>query len=50
MDTLECMRVYACVVDAGGFSAAARRLGLSKALASSCIWLETRNATFREER
>ena len=37
MDTLECMRVYACVVDAGGFSAAARRLGLSKALASKYV-------------
>jgi DNA-binding transcriptional LysR family regulator len=31
------MRVYACVVDAGGFSAAARRLGLSKALASKYV-------------
>ena len=37
MDTLECMRVYACVVDAGGFSEAARRLGISKALASKYV-------------
>jgi DNA-binding transcriptional LysR family regulator len=37
MDPLECMRVYACVVDAGGFSEAARRLGISKALASKYV-------------
>jgi DNA-binding transcriptional LysR family regulator len=37
MDTLECMRVYARVVDAGSFSEAARRLGISKALASKYV-------------
>ena len=37
MDTLECMRVYARVVDAGSFSEAARRLGISKALASKQV-------------
>jgi DNA-binding transcriptional LysR family regulator len=37
MDTLEGMRVYACVVDAGSFSEAARRLGISKALASKYV-------------
>ena len=37
MDTLECMRVYACVVDAGSFSEAARRLGISTALASKYV-------------
>jgi DNA-binding transcriptional LysR family regulator len=31
------MRVYTCVVDAGGFSEAARRLGISKALASKYV-------------
>ena len=37
MDTLECMRVYARVVDAGSFSETARRLGISKALASKYV-------------
>lgn len=37
MDTLDCMRVYAHVVDAGSFSEAARRLGISKALASKYV-------------
>jgi DNA-binding transcriptional LysR family regulator len=37
MDTLECMRVYARVIDAGSFSEAARRLGISKALASKQV-------------
>ena len=37
MDTLECMRIYARVVDAGSFSEAARRLGISKALASKSV-------------
>lgn len=37
MDTLDCMRVYARVVDAGSFSEAARRLGISKALASKYV-------------
>ncbi|HEX6111209.1 MAG TPA: LysR family transcriptional regulator [Geminicoccaceae bacterium] len=37
MDTLESMRVFAGVVDAGSFSEAARRLGISKALASKYV-------------
>jgi DNA-binding transcriptional LysR family regulator len=37
MDTLEGMRVFARVVDAGSFSEAARRLGISKALASKYV-------------
>src|SRR5918996_714196 len=37
MDTLEGMRVFAGVVDAGSFSEAARRLGISKALASKYV-------------
>ena len=37
MDTREGMRVYARVVDAGSFSEAARRLGISKALASKYV-------------
>ncbi len=37
MDTIDGMRVFAGVVEAGGFSAAARRLGISKALASKYV-------------
>ena len=37
MDTLDGMRAFATVVDAGSFSAAAQRLGLSKALVSKYV-------------
>ena len=37
MDTLEGMRVFTRVDDAGSFSEAARRLGISKALASKDV-------------
>jgi len=37
VDTLEGMRVFAQVVESGSFSAAAERLGLSKALASKYV-------------
>ncbi len=37
MDTIDGMRTFAAVVDAGGFSAAAERLGLSRALASKYV-------------
>lgn len=37
MDTLEAMRIFAAVAQAGSFSAAARRLGISKALASKQV-------------
>jgi len=37
MDNLACMRAFATVVEAGGFSEAARRLGVSKALISKQI-------------
>ena len=37
MDTLECMRAFAAVVEAGGFSAAGRRLDLSKARVSKYV-------------
>ncbi|MCC2111479.1 MAG: LysR family transcriptional regulator [Hyphomicrobiales bacterium] len=37
MDTLARMRTFAAVVDAGGFSAAARELGRSKALISKSV-------------
>ncbi|MGH6893340.1 MAG: helix-turn-helix domain-containing protein [Dongiaceae bacterium] len=37
MDRLGAMRTFRAVVEAGGFSAAARRLGLSKAAVSKQI-------------
>ncbi|WP_422026438.1 LysR family transcriptional regulator [Pyruvatibacter mobilis] len=37
MDTLEAMRVFAAVAEEGSFSGAARRLGMSKALASKKV-------------
>jgi len=37
MDTIDGMRVFAAVIEAGGFSAAARRLGMSKALTSKYV-------------
>ena len=37
MDTLEGMRVFVTVVEQGGFTAAARRLGISTALASKYV-------------
>lgn len=37
MDKLTCMRAFADVVEAGGFSQAARRVGLSKALISKHV-------------
>ncbi|HEY8514587.1 MAG TPA: LysR family transcriptional regulator [Candidatus Binatia bacterium] len=37
MDTIESMRTFAAVAQAGSFSAAARRLGISKALASKQV-------------
>ena len=37
MDTIDGMRVYARVVEAGSFAAAARRLGISNALASKYV-------------
>lgn len=43
MDTLDLMRTYLAVVDEGGFTAAGRRLGKSKALVSKHVGeLETR--------
>ncbi len=37
MDTIDGMRVFAAVIETGSFSAAARRLGLSKALTSKYV-------------
>lgn len=37
MDKLNCMRAFAAVVEAGGFSEAARRTGVSKALVSKQV-------------
>ncbi len=37
MDKLTCMRAYVAVVETGGFSSAARRLGVSKALVSKQV-------------
>ena len=37
MDKLSCMRAFVCVVESGGFSPAARRLSVSKALISKQI-------------
>ncbi len=37
MDTIDGMRVFATVMEAGSFSAAARRLGMSKALTSKYV-------------
>ena len=37
MDTLLCMQSFVAVVESGGFSAAGRRLGLSKARVSKYV-------------